>query len=183
MLPSDLLLEDFRQQLTNLQNQFNRMHNRLQLVTGLNTALLAALGGLAAAVGKGDVGAGWLIAFPIAGLLLSAVGYVAGAADRYLVDIYRRQIRRTARQVLEARGLDAAIYETWGHAGRDTEELKGIICPDRLASDDGGARARSFSDRLTSWRWAPLSVTRLPAVLSLVFAVVWLVFLVVLLTA
>jgi hypothetical protein len=36
-------------------------------------------------------------------------------------------------------------------------------------------------DRMTSWRWAPLSVTRLPAMLSLAFLVIWLVLLVVVL--
>ena len=42
-LPKDLLVEDFRQQCANLQGQYTRMHNRLQVLVGLNTALVPAL--------------------------------------------------------------------------------------------------------------------------------------------
>src|SRR6266508_5183618 len=75
MSPSlnDLLIEDFRQQQSNLQNQYQRMHNRIQLIMGLNTALLPAFGATAAAVGGSNVQAAWLIAFAIAGILLSAL--------------------------------------------------------------------------------------------------------------
>jgi hypothetical protein len=31
---NDVLTEDFRQQCTNLQNQYTRMHGRMQLITG-----------------------------------------------------------------------------------------------------------------------------------------------------
>jgi hypothetical protein len=83
--PKDVLAEDFRQQCTNLQNQYTRMHGRMQLITGLNTALLPTLGALAVAASRDDVGYGWLLLFPAAGMLLSAIGYVAGANDRHLV--------------------------------------------------------------------------------------------------
>jgi hypothetical protein len=74
----EVLIEDFRQHCTNLQNQYTRMHGRMQLITGLNTALLPALGALAVAASRDEVGHGWLLLFPAAGLLLSIIGYVAG---------------------------------------------------------------------------------------------------------
>ena len=40
----NLLVEDFGLQCTNLQNQYMRMHGRMQLITGINTALLPGLG-------------------------------------------------------------------------------------------------------------------------------------------
>jgi hypothetical protein len=83
-VPKELLLEDFKQQCTNLQGQYTRMHNRLQLLVGLNTALLPTLGAVALASSKG------------------------------------------------------------------------------MSVSHG-----SSCSRMTSWRWAPLSVTRFPAVLSL----------------
>ena len=43
-VPKELLFEDFKQQSTNLQGQYTRMHNRMQLMIGLNTALLPTLG-------------------------------------------------------------------------------------------------------------------------------------------
>jgi len=74
----DVLTEDFRQQCTNLQNQYTRMHGRMQLITGLNSALLPALGALAVAAGRDDVGYGWLLLFPAAGMLLSTIGLRGG---------------------------------------------------------------------------------------------------------
>ena len=110
---------DFGQQCTNLQNQYTRMHGRMQLITGLNTALLPALGALAVAAGRNDVGHGWLVLFPVAGVLLSIIGYVAGANDRHLVVLYRKQLAWTAESLLLSNGVaDSKVYDTWVHAGR-----------------------------------------------------------------
>jgi hypothetical protein len=165
----DVLTEDFRQQCTNLQNQYTRMHGRMQLITGLNTALLPALGALAVAAGRDDVGYGWLLLFPAAGMLLSMIGYVAGANDRHLVDLYRTQLAQTAYNLLVSNGVadPETVYKTWVHAGRDPREVSDIVGKPR--------------NSLTSWRWSPVSVTRLPALLSLVFFFVWLLVVLILL--
>jgi hypothetical protein len=39
VVPKELLLEDFKQQCTNLQGQYTRMHNRRQLLVGLKSPL------------------------------------------------------------------------------------------------------------------------------------------------
>ena len=165
----DVLVEDFRQQCTNLQNQYTRMHGRMQLITGLNTALLPTLGALAVAASRDDVGYGWLLLFPAAGMLLSAIGYVAGANDRHLVELYRKQLAQTANNLLESNSVTdhKAVYETWAHAGRNPREVEDIVGKPRGS--------------LTSWRWDPVSVTRLPALLSLVFFFVWLLVVLILL--
>jgi hypothetical protein len=155
----DVLTEDFRQQCTNLQNQYTRMHGRMQLITGLNSTLLPALGALAVAAGRDDVGYGWLLLFPAAGMLLSSIGYVAGANDRYLVELYRKQLARTAESLLRVADAETP-YKTWIHAGRDPHEVSTSVGKPRSS--------------LTSWRWDAVSVTRLPALLSLVFFFVWL---------
>jgi hypothetical protein len=174
-VPVELLLEDFRQQCTNLQGQYTRMHSRLQLLVGLNTALLPALGAvLAASVSKGGIDRRWLILFPCAGLLLSAIGYVAGAADRKLVTIYRGQLTLTAKNLLLAHGRDKSVYEAWPHIGRSPRDVA-----KRLAKEPQMPLPRW--DWVTSWRWEPLSITRLPALLSLVLIVIWAVLLVLLL--
>jgi hypothetical protein len=165
----DVLAEDFRQQCTNLQNQYTRMHGRMQLITGLNTVLLPTLGALAVAASRDDVGYGWLLLFPAAGMLLSAIGYVAGANDRHLVELYRKQLAQAANNLLESNGVTdpKAVYETWAHAGRNPREVEDIVGKPR--------------NSLTSWRWDPVSVTRLPALLSLVFFFVWLLVVLILL--
>ena len=138
------------------------MHGRMQLITGLNSALLPALGALAVAAGRDDVGYGWLLLFPAAGMLLSAIGYVAGANDRYLVELYRTQLAQAANNLLESNGVTdpKAVYKTWAHAGRNPRKVEDIVGKPRSS--------------LTSWRWDPVSVTRLPALLSLVFFFIWL---------
>jgi hypothetical protein len=170
---TDLLIEDFRQQQNNLQNQYQRMHNRLQLSMGLNTALLPAFGATAAAVGGSNVQAAWLIAFPIAGILLSALGYATGRADRHLVELYRRQISRTAKELLDLTD-PSKPYAEWAHAGRDTDDLRRLVEPARSSDAERQPRQPTWGTRAT----LRLSVTRLPYLLALIFLCVWLIVLI-----
>ena len=94
-VPKELLLEDFKQQCTNLQGQYARMHNRMQLMIGLNTALLPTLGAVFLASSKGDVGRPWLILFPVTGLLCGRTLRVPGlASHRPRSNRGERQARR-----------------------------------------------------------------------------------------
>ncbi len=178
-VPKELLLEDFKQQCTNLQGQYTRMHNRLQLLIGLSTALLPALGAVALAASKGDVGRPWLILFPVAGLLLSVIGFITGSTDRKLVTIYRDQLSWTAECLLSAYTEGPSGYQLWLHIGRDPTVVDQNLAAWRTKAPTQARRSRW--DRMISWRWEPLSVTRLPAVLSLAFIAIWLLLLMVLL--
>lgn len=170
-VPEELLLEDFKQQCTNLQGQYTRMHNRLQLLVGLNTALLPALGVvLTASVSKGGIDRNWLILFPCAGLLLSVLGYITGATDRKLVTIYRRQLALTAERLLVVHHKEQSAYQHWLHIGQSPKDVEEYL-------DKWRPESPPRLDWVTSWRWEPLSVTRLPAVLSLVLIVIWAVLL------
>jgi hypothetical protein len=174
-VPKELLFEDFKQQCTNLQGQYTRMHNRLQLLVGLNTALLPTLGAVALASSKGDVGQPWLFLFPGAGLLLSVIGFITGSTDRRLVTIYRNQLKWTAESVLSAYSVEPYNYEHWLHIGLDPTEVNRNLKEWR--EKPSGQAKPPLWDRATSWRWAPLSVTRFPAMLSLAFFVIWLILL------
>jgi hypothetical protein len=52
-------------------------------------------------------------------LLLSSIGYVAGSADRHLVDLYRRQLARAASNLVYTSDVadPQAVYATWFHTG------------------------------------------------------------------
>lgn len=172
----DLLVQDFGLQCTNLQNQYTRMHGRMQLITGLNTALLPGLGALAVAAGKDEVGSDWLLLFPAAGLLLSAIGYVAGSADHYLVRLYRAQLASTVELVREGiPAVERSTIERWAHTGMCPAKV-----PELIGEIEPPAGVPRWWSQLTSRKRTALSVTHLPAVLSLVFMVVWLVVLVLL---
>jgi hypothetical protein len=192
-VPKELLLEDFKQQCTNLQGQYARMHNRMQLMIGLNTALLPTLGAVFLASSKGDVGRPWLILFPVTGLLLSAIGFLTGATDRRLVTIYRGQLSWTAKCVLSAYVAGPYEYQGWLHIGRDptgvSDKLDEWNPSPRIEREPFRwrqmtkrtwwlAQVALWWNRTTSWRWEPLSVTRLPAALSLAFFVIWLIVLI-----
>ena len=178
-IPKELLLEDFKQQCTNLQGQYTRMHNRLQLLIGLNTALLPTLGAVALAASKKEVGRGWIFLFPAAGLLLSAIGYLTGATDRKLVTIYRGQLSWTAKCLAATYKETQFWYQHWLHIGLDPGKVNRRLAEWTSKSSDEDETSRW--DRMTSWRWKPLSVTRLPVALSLVLAVIWLFIIVLLL--
>jgi hypothetical protein len=153
------------------------MHGRMQLITGLNTALLPGLGALAVAASREEVGSDWLLLFPAAGLLLSAIGYVAGSADNYLVRLYRAQLASTMELVRE--GIPAAersTAERWLPTGTSPARVRQL-----LGDPEAPPGIPGWWTRLTSRNRTALSVTHLPAVLSLVFIAVWLVVLVLLL--
>jgi hypothetical protein len=192
-VPKELLLEDFKQQCTNLQGQYTRMHNRMQLMIGLNTALLPTLGAVFLASSKGDVGRPWLVLFPVTGLLLSAIGFLTGATDRRLVTIYRGQLSWTAKCVLSAYVAGPYEYQGWLHIGLDptgvSDKLDKWSPSPRIEGEPFRwrqmtkrtwwlAHMASWWNRTTSWRWEPLSVTRLPVALSLAFFVIWLIILI-----
>ncbi len=65
------------------------------------------------------MGAAWLFLFPVAGLLLSTICYVAASADRHLVSVYRAQLTQAVGLVLD--GVPEAERTTvdgrWAHAG------------------------------------------------------------------
>jgi hypothetical protein len=80
---------------------------------------------------------------------------------------YRTQLAHAAKNLLVSNGVtDPEVYKNWAHAGRDPREFSNIF----------GKPGSS----LPSWRWSPVSVTRLPALLSLVFFLVWLMVLILL---
>src|SRR6266540_660256 len=64
-------------------------------------------------------------------------GYAAGRADRHLVELYRRQISRTAKELLDL-ATPSKPYAEWARAGRDTDDLRRLVEPAR------SSEARTF---------------------------------------
>src|SRR5271166_3894258 len=125
-VPKDLLLEDFKQQCTNLQGQYTRMHNRLQLLIGLSTALLPTLGAVALAASKGDVGRPWLILFPVAGLLLSAIDFITGSTGQDHATARRAGMARVLAQTQDCQHPQSAP------AARPSAPIAGTLIERRL---------------------------------------------------
>ncbi len=100
-------------------------------------------------------------------------GYAAGRADRHLVELYRRQISRTAKELLDL-ATPSKPYAEWARAGRDTDDLRRLVEPARSSEAERQPRRSAWRTRAT----LRLSVTRLPYLLALVFLCAWLIVLI-----
>jgi len=101
------LQKDYEMKVRYLTDHYGRMWTRFNFFMVANTAVaIAAAGRIADAKPLGD-----LIAFSIAGMLLTLCWYIFGAQDRYLVETYRREIRRAGEYVQAALGLTRELQK------------------------------------------------------------------------
>src|SRR6266849_1608140 len=104
------LQKDYELKITYLSNQFARMWNRFNYFVAIETALVG---------GKFLITNGALSpALAIAGVLISALWYVMGAEDRYLVRLYRHQVKRAADAVARTIWTDGEIYPDYRYVGQ-----------------------------------------------------------------
>ena len=185
----------------NLQGQYARMHNRMAGLPRIRPKHCAAADAWRRFLGikqRATSAGSWPhTPSPITGLLLSAIGFSRQArrqagdwspstAAPAVLDSRVRPLRRM-------RWQDPTSTSGWLHIGRDPTgvsdklgewnqrrpriETRAVpVAPDDQAGERGGwPRPPRGWNPTTSWRWEPLSVTRLPAALSLAFFVIWLI--------
>jgi hypothetical protein len=144
------LLEDYKIQVQALTNQYSRLWTRFNFFITIHSALLVALLGLFK-----DEDVEWTaLAIPLLGVLMSALWFVTGAQDRYLVVFYRAMITHAANRV-------APSDDQWAHPGLEIEAAEKIL---------GTPVERSW----LQWRSRHVSVTRLPAIVPVVIGTLWL---------
>jgi hypothetical protein len=153
-LSDSQLLDDYKVHVGALMNQYSRMWTRFNFFITIHSALLVALIGLF----KEDL-APAAIAIPLLGTLMSALWYVTGAQDRYLVVFYRAMITHAAERL-------APGDREWAHPGVSFETALGIL---------GDDAKEELDPRLTLWRSQRISVTRLPALVPLLIGCLWIV--------
>jgi hypothetical protein len=95
------------------------------------------------------------IAIPLLGTLMSALWYLTGAQDRYLVAMITHAAERLAPGDRE-----------WAHPGLFFETALGIL---------GDKATEELHPGLTLWRSQRISVTRLPALVPLLIGCLWIV--------
>jgi len=87
------LQKDYELKIGYLTDQFARMWNRFNYFVAIEAALVG---------GKFLISNGvFSRALAIAGVLISALWYVMGAEDRYLVRLYRYQVEKAAKAVVK----------------------------------------------------------------------------------
>jgi hypothetical protein len=121
-------------------------------------------------------------ALVIAGVLISALWYVMGAEDRYLVRLYRHQVKSAADAVARTIWADGKIYQDYRYVGQVDKVMRSELREEE--SKDSEGRQKSFWKRLvelewlSGWRLEPFSTTKLAALFPLLVFVLWLIILI-----
>jgi hypothetical protein len=152
----DFLLKEYELRVNYLVAHFQRMWTRFNFFVTIESALMSALIGGQILFGSRDIAADELTqvraGLASVGLVLSLIWYVFGAEDRFLVEVYRDQVKEAAMRI-KALAPNAGYH---GHAGNvghlEPVEFKG----------------------LSSWRIEPISTTRLAALFPLCTFLLWL---------
>jgi hypothetical protein len=139
------LVKDYELKVRYLTDHFSRMWTRFNYFVGIESALVG---------GKVIFGDGKL-SLPVAGLgaAVALVWYLMGAEDRFLVELYRRQVAQAA--ALVATSAWSPDLPPYLYVGEVAESSKGI----RMSP--------------SGWRIAAISTTRLAAWIPLLVLLGW----------
>ena len=170
------LQKDYELKIGYLTDQFARMWNRFNYFVAIEAALVG---------GKFLLPNGVLShALAIAGILVSALWYVMGAEDRYLVRLYRYQVKKAAEAAVKMIWTDKDTQDAYHYVGQVDKPMRDELREyERREMDSKGSR-KSFWKRLielewlSGWRVEPISTTRLAALFPLLACILWLIILV-----
>jgi hypothetical protein len=147
-------LEDYKLKVQYVTDQFSRMWNRFSFLLSLETAMVSVA--IFHVGGVNLIGPHRIVA-AVAGIVTGLFWYVVGAEDRYLVVLYRAQIRQIHDFLTNQ--LDMAEYPAAGEVEKA-----------RLLD-------KAFSEQVPSdplqWRIKQLSTTRLAPAFPLLVVLVW----------
>ena len=170
------LQKDYELKITYLTDQFARMWNRFNYFVAIETALI---GGMLLIPNRN-----LSRALVFAGVLVSALWYVMGAEDRYLVRMYRYQVKKAAEAAVKMIWTDKETHDAYRYVGQVDKPMRCELREYELREMDSKGRQKSFWKRLielewlSGWRVEPISTTRLAALFPLLLLVLWLIILV-----
>lgn len=142
-------IEDYRQKVQYLKDYLSRIWARFNYFLTLQSALFGAA---VVTIEKYQ----WRV--PVFGILISALWYLTGAQDRYLVELYRKQIQKAVPTVKHSLQLSDYYY-----IGQ-TEDIPGES--DRI-------KDLKIQSTIYQWRSKQFSTTKLAAVIPLLSLIVW----------
>ena len=146
---TDFLVKDYELKVHYLTDQFTRMWNRFNYFVAIQSALV---GGKFFLPSDGKRGPG----LAVIGAVLALVWYVMGAEDRYLVDVYRTQVKEAGERVARSLWRELEPYRYVGEIEQTSESIR-----------------PSITARITSWRLDAISTTRLAAWVPLLLTLTW----------
>jgi hypothetical protein len=161
MNADDFLVRDYELKVRYLTDHFQRMWTRFNFFVTIESALIG---------GKfifGGVNPSWPLA--LLGTALSFIWYIFGAEDRYLVRVYREQVEEAGKKAgtVWPQLSESSEYTPVGKMTQNVREL--LQQADRKRSFIG-----KLVERVSGWRYEPVSTTRLAALFPLFVFAVWL---------
>ena len=145
------LVDDYKSKVQYLKDHFTRLWTRFNYFLTLQSALFGA------AILSPEKYHWWV---PIFGAILCILWYLFGAQDRYLVDLYRKQIEH---DVIEIKSkLKLSDYYFIGQ----TENI-----------DGQSEKLENLGTKMTIYQWRNkyFSTTKLAALFPLVILVMWII--------
>lgn len=140
----DFLVKDYELKIRYLSDHFARTWNRFNYFVAIESALVS--GKFFLGNGKLSSGVG------VVGAVLAFVWYVMGAEDRYLVQVYRRQVKDAGERVAQSLLKQEQSYALVG----DIEQTQ-----------------KDVPMRITGWRLEAISTTKLAALIPLLLTLTW----------
>jgi len=163
----EFLRRDYDLKVKYLSDQFTRMWTRFHFFLVLESGLSAALW-----VWFKDRGVFAREGLMIAGIgaVSSCIWYIFGAQDRYLVEVYRRQVRDAGRDIANKLGIPIPP-DPDGEPGESDYVYVGY--------SNAKIPYKNFYQRIYQWRCDPISTTKLAALFPILVVLYWGVMLVI----
>ena len=143
------LIEDYRQKVQYLKDHFARIWTRFNYFLTLQSALFGAA---VITVEKYQ----WRV--PMFGIFISALWYLTGAQDRYLVELYRKQIQKAVLTIKHSLQLSDYYY---------------IGQTENIPSENERIEHLEIQNTIYQWRSKQASTTKLAAVIPLLSLIIW----------
>lgn len=141
---TDFLVKDYELKIRYLSDHFSRMWTRFNYFVTIESALISGK----FLLGNGKVTKG----VAIVGAVLAFVWYVMGAEDRYLVQVYRKQVKDAGQRAAQSLLRQGQAYFPVGDIEQTEKNLaKGIM----------------------GWRLEAISTTKLAALIPLLLTLTW----------
>ena len=153
------LLEDYKLKVSFLSNQYNGMWTRFNFFVTIQTALI----GGKFIFGGGPPGP----AVAVIGFVLSLIWYALGAQDSYLARLYQKQIELAAHTLWARSGMQDLIQD-YPPVGFSQDKRTDIY-----ADVKNKAWYEGLFYRIARWRWEPISVSKLIALVPFGVCLAW----------
>ena len=163
---AEFLLEDYQQRVTYLTGHFQRMWTRFNFFITIEAAVAAFM------LTSDRTVATFAPVLVLVEVFISVIWWTFGAQDRFLVRIYRKQVRDASDKLMhiyKQMYRTFPIYlENYRYVGSVDEGAKDLL-------EEDLKRGKNIRWSPFEWRSQSISITRLAAIFPVVILVLWVI--------